>query len=328
MNVVTRVLTGGLSNKKPNAYIEGKTFITITDPVKQYSSFFIRLILATIIASCGIAAESTAVIIGAMLIAPLMSPIVGTSFAITTGKPKAALKTLGLTALGVLTVLAFSMFVTFILPAGVSLTGNDEISSRVEPRVVDLVVAIASGCVGALAITRKDISDVIPGVAIAISIVPPLCVTGVALFEGDYTIASGSFLSFIVNFFAIQLAGNILFFFMGYGKRITDEGQINVRRFWYTTAIVGTLLLAIPLIATSNQIAETAALERSTRIAVHSWLENTSYTVASTTINDNKLTIEIAGDGDYPSIEKLKSELAEQGVYFDKTSIMVMNEYH
>lgn len=328
MDPFSRVLTGGKINTKHIPEIEKSTLITVSDPLKQYSSFFLCISLSAIIATCGIAAESTAIIIGAMLIAPLMSPMIGTSFAITVGKPRAALKTLGITLAGTVIVVAVSMLVTLIIPTGVSLTGNVEVASRVAPRVVDLIVAVASGLVGALAIARDDIFDVIPGVAISISVVPPLCVVGAALVGGDIVIASGALLLFIVNFFAIQLAGNILFYFMGFAKRTTDEGQVRVRRFWYITAVVGTLLLAAPLVATSNQMIETATMERSAKAAVRAWLEDTDYEVASTVITEDKLIVEIAGDGDYPSVEDLKAELSKSNINFEKTSIMVMNEYH
>lgn len=328
MNPVSRILTGGKINTKHIPEIEKSTLITVSDPLKQYSAFFLCISLSAIIATCGIAAESTAIIIGAMLIAPLMSPMIGTSFAITAGKPRAALKTLGVTVAGTAVVVLVSMLVTLIIPTGVSLSGNEEVASRVAPRVVDLIAAVASGLVGALAIARDDIFDVIPGVAISISVVPPLCVVGAALVGGDLVIASGALLLFIVNFFAIQLAGNILFYFMGFAKRTTDEEQVRARRFWYTTAVVGTLLLAAPLIATSNQMIETATMERGTKIAARTWLENTEYEIASISITEDKLTVEIAGDGDYPSVDALKAELAKNNIDFEKTSIMVMNEYH
>lgn len=328
MNPISRALTGGKINAKHIPEIEKSTLIAVSDPLKQYSSFFLCISLSAVIATCGIAAESTAIIIGAMLIAPLMSPMIGTSFAITSGKPRAALKTLGVTLAGTVIVVVISMVVTLIIPTGVSLTGNEEVASRVAPRVVDLIVAVASGLVGALAIARDDIFDVIPGVAISISVVPPLCVVGAALVGGDITIASGALLLFIVNFFAIQLAGNILFYIMGFAKRTTDEGQVRARRLWFITAVVGTLLLAAPLVATSNQMIETATMERSTKAAVRAWLEDTDYEIASIIITEDKLTVEIAGDGDYPSVDNLKKELAKSNIEFEKTSIMVMNEYH
>lgn len=328
MNRVSQVLLGGKINTAHIPEIEKSTLITLYDPLKQYSSFFLRIVLSAIIATCGIAMESTAIIIGAMLIAPLMSPMIGTSFAVTRGRPRAALKAFGITVAGALTVIAVSMLVTLIIPTGVSLVGNDEVSSRIEPRAVDLIVAIASGLVGALAIARDDISDVIPGVAVAVSIVPPLCVAGAALCEGDLAIAGGALLLFIVNFFAIQLASNLLFYLMGFGRRTADELQVRARRFWYIAAIVGTVLLSVPLIATSIQMVESTTTERSTRAAIRAWLEDTDYTAVDMTMSEEKLTIEIAGDGSYPSIDGLKDELAERDVHYDKTSVMVMNEYH
>lgn len=328
MNVVTRSLSGGKTNAEKIPDIERTTLMRIDDPAKQYSAFFLCIILSAIIATCGIAAESTAIVIGAMLIAPLMSPMIGTSFAITTGKPRAAIKTLLITLAGTATVIAVAWVVSFIIPTGVTLTGNNEVTSRISPRVVDLIVAIASGVVGALAIGRDDIINAIPGVAIAVSIAPPLCVVGAALSEGDFSIASGALLLFVVNFFAIQLAGNLSFFLMGFAKRTQDEAGARARRIWYVTATLGTLLLAIPLAATSNQLIEQYSLERGSKETVRSWLADTDYEAVQIDIKDKKLVVEIAGEGDYPSMETLQESLNERGIDFEKVSVRAMREYH
>ncbi|WP_080798039.1 TIGR00341 family protein [Arabiibacter massiliensis] len=327
MNRIARILAGGSIDEAIVAVKEQSMFVATDDPVKRYSSFFICIVLSAVIATGGIAAESTAIVIGAMLIAPLMAPIVGTSFAIVTGRPKKAAKTLAVALAGALAVISTAYVVAALVPTGVTLAGNPEVEARTAPRVVDLVVAVASGFVGALAMARDDIAEAVPGVAVAVSIVPPLCVVGAALFAGDLTAASGALLLFLVNFAAIQLAGNAAFFLMGFGRRRTSEAGARVRRIWYATAIAGTLLLAAPLMASSNELARNAADEQSVKAAVRTWLDGTGYEAISVKMGDNAATVQIAGAGAYPSAEELTALMAERGVHAQRARILVMREY-
>ena len=82
---------------------------------------------------------------------------------------------------------------------------NSQVLARVSPRLVDLIIALASGFVAALASVRSDIPDAVPGIAISASIVPPLCVVGAALYEGAPDAALGAFLLFITNYVAIHI---------------------------------------------------------------------------------------------------------------------------
>lgn len=327
MDRIARILAGGSIDEAIVAVKEQSMFVATDDPVKRYSSFFICIVLSAVIATGGIAAESTAIVIGAMLIAPLMAPIVGTSFAIVTGRPKKAAKTLAVALAGALAVIATAYVVAALVPTGVALAGNPEVEARTAPRVVDLVVAVASGFVGALAMARDDIAEAVPGVAVAVSIVPPLCVVGAALFAGDLAAASGALLLFTVNFVAIQLAGNAAFFLMGFGRRRTSEAGARVRRIWYATAIAGTLLLAAPLAASSNELVQNAEDERSMRAAVRTWLDGTGYEAVSVKIGESGATVQIAGAGTYPSADKLEMLMAERGVHAERARILVMREY-
>lgn len=327
MASISQILLGGTIDDEMVEKAKHSTFITTDEPLRQYSSYFICTVLSAIIATGAIAAESTAIVIGAMLIAPLMSPMLGTSFAIAVGKPKKALKTITIAAAGAAIVIVVAALVTFVIPAGIPIDGNVEISSRTSPRVVDLIVAVASGLVGAMAITRKDISDTIPGVAIAVSIVPPLCVVGIGMVNGNPSMALGALLLFVVNFFAIQLTGNIAFYLMGFGKRKTDEASIKARRFWNATAIIGTLLLTVPLVATSNSIIQTADTTQKAKTAVAEWLDGSGYASLSIKSEDETTLVEIAGNGDYPDIDTLLELMREEGIDDPKASVLVMHGY-
>ncbi|MFR4999894.1 MAG: DUF389 domain-containing protein [Slackia sp.] len=97
MNAFARFLAGGSISQEALSCALRDSLVAVDAPLRQYSSFFLRLALAAVIAAGGIAAGSSAVVIGAMLIAPLMSPILGTALATVTGRPKSAVRTLGVT---------------------------------------------------------------------------------------------------------------------------------------------------------------------------------------------------------------------------------------
>jgi uncharacterized hydrophobic protein (TIGR00271 family) len=144
---------------------------------KYNEQFDVLLVLATIIATMGIVGDSTATVIGAMIIAPLMTPIMATA-ALVTGRLGRAGRSLLLVAVG---VIGLSWLFGLVYTGVLSFDSNSQILGRVSPRLIDLIAALASGAAGAFCMAREDISDSLPGVAISISLVPPLCVVGLSL---------------------------------------------------------------------------------------------------------------------------------------------------
>ena len=141
-------------------------------------SFFFLLICATILATLGLLANSPAVIIGAMIVAPLMNPILSIAFAIVTGHWTLYKQSLVTVFLGASAAILVSYGIGFLLP--LSVVGS-EVVARSSPNLIDLGIAIAAGAAGAFSLTRKSIANSIAGVAIAVALVPPLCVVGIGL---------------------------------------------------------------------------------------------------------------------------------------------------
>lgn len=195
----------------------------------KYSIFFLMLVLSSIIATGGIVGDSTAVVVGAMIITPLMTPMLAAALSIITGDGPNTVRSLLVTVAGAALVVAVAVVVTRLSPTGVQLAGNSQIAARTAPRVIDLIIALAAGAAGALAVARKDVSFVLPGVAVAISLVPPLCVAGSALAEGSQALALGALLLFATNFFAIQLAGGIVFTSMGFARVALHDASPRAR---------------------------------------------------------------------------------------------------
>lgn len=123
-----------------------------------------------------------------------MTPIMATAAAVSMGASKRALNSLALVVLGVLGVIGLAIVLTALVPGQlISLTQNPQITSRVSPGLLDLGIALAAGAAGAFAIGRQEIADSLAGVAIAISLVPPLCVVGITLHHGGFGEAGGLF---------------------------------------------------------------------------------------------------------------------------------------
>ena len=181
--------------------------------------FYIFVLLSGTIATLGLLINSGPVIIGAMLLAPLMSPIIGIGLSSVIGDWQ-LLKD-GFIALlrGVMLAITLSAVVTLInsyLPF-VSMTNlAPEIMARTQPTPIDLVIALAGGLGGAYALSRKDMSAALPGVAISTALMPPLSVIGIGLASLRLDVALGASILFITNAIAIAFAAGVVFFLIGF----------------------------------------------------------------------------------------------------------------
>ena len=159
---------------------EDKLFIEGPQTERRLTNFFALLLFATVIATYGVLSGSTATVIGAMIVAPLMGPIMATTAAVVMGSSQRALQLLALVGAGVATVILFSYLLSWVVPdVTISFTSNTEITSRINPGLYALLTALGAGAAGAFITSRAEIANSMGGVAIAISLVPPLCVVGI-----------------------------------------------------------------------------------------------------------------------------------------------------
>jgi uncharacterized hydrophobic protein (TIGR00271 family) len=220
-----------------------------------YVRFGVLLVLSVVIATGGVLTDSTATVIGAMIVAPLMTPIMATTLAIVAGDVEHIGRSLALVAAGAGIAIGLPYLMGLASPAIVTVANNSQVSGRVQPNVTDLVVALASGAAGAFALSRKNVSDALPGVAIAISLVPPLCVVGVMLANHDPSASAGAALLFLTNFLAILIAGGVLLAVMGYGRAAARE-RVRGRRTAALVVGIVTVVVLVPLALTGMQIAQ------------------------------------------------------------------------
>ncbi len=183
----------GVARMKAQLFFEGP------DVGRKLSRYWLLLLLAGVIAAAGVVADSTATVIGAMIVAPLMVPILGSVVAVVLADRDNLVRCAGLVAGGAAAVVAIGWLIGLLVQSPVVAATNAQVASRVSPRLIDLVAALATGAVGSIALARDDISDTLPGVAIAISLVPPLAVVGLTLESGAPDQALGALLLFATN---------------------------------------------------------------------------------------------------------------------------------
>jgi uncharacterized hydrophobic protein (TIGR00271 family) len=190
--------------------------------------FYALVATATLIACLGLVASSTAVIIGAMVVAPLMTPIFGIALSLVRGEARLLGRSIRAEVLGVvLGIVIAALFGT--LPLALEVT--PEMLARTQPNLLDLLVAVLAGFAGAYAMVNEHLSPTLPGVAIATAIVPPVANSGLCLAVGAYQGAYGSFLLFLANFLSILMVSCLVFIAAGLTRTQPAEKWGFARRF-------------------------------------------------------------------------------------------------
>ena len=201
------------------------------------------LIFSIFIASIGLNMNSTAVVIGAMLISPLMGPILAIGFGFATLNftvVKSGILRLSLQI--TIAVLASALYF-YISPVQ---TATSELLARTEPNIFDVFIAIFGGLAGIIGQTRKTLDNVIPGVAIATALMPPLCTAGYGLASGNWTYFFGASYLFFINAFFIFFAAFIVLKGV-YSLPFHEQAEERIRRNQLIFLVIG-LIMAIPSI--------------------------------------------------------------------------------
>jgi uncharacterized hydrophobic protein (TIGR00271 family) len=225
--------------------------------------FYIFVVLSSIISTFGLITDSPAVIIGAMLVAPLMSPIIGIGMASITGDGR-LLRNAGSALLrGALLAVLLAGLLTLInsyLPFISLQELPKEVMVRVKPTPIDLLIAIAGGMAAAYALSQPHLSAALPGVAIATALMPPLGTVGIGLASGHMDVAIGGGLLFITNAVSIAFAAALVFFLLGFGFSIGSSNRLLPISLLLSALLTG--LLLFPLTFLSIQLFQEASQTR------------------------------------------------------------------
>ncbi len=227
-------------------------FSSLREESKLTSTFMILLILSTMIATFGLFINSSSVVIGAMLLAPLMQPIVSLSMGVLRQDSDLELNGAKTIFWGVLAVLLTAAVISMFTPIEKLTT---EMGGRLAPTILDLFVAIASGAAAAYAKSNEKIIGSLAGVAIAVALVPPLAVAGIGLGWGDWHMFSMAFLLFVTNLVGIVLAAAFTFVLLGFSPlRIARKGIM----IWMILVFV----VAIPLYSSFETMKEDIQIQK------------------------------------------------------------------
>ncbi len=218
--------------------------------------------------SCGIAMlglllSSPAVVIGAMLISPLMDPILLFGFSLTVLDQRTAVRSLKAIIVGVCLAVTLAALIVWLSPLNAA---TPEILSRTRPNFFDLLVAIFSALAGSYAVTHQK-GETLVGAAIATALMPPLAVTGYGIAIQNWAIFSGAAGLFLTNLLAIALTASVVAKFFGFGTHNSPQ-----HTFWQTVSIfVVFALLSIPLGFSLQQIANETLLTARARSTLHEY---------------------------------------------------------
>ncbi len=205
----------------------------MSSPVRSY---FVLVVLSTCIATYGLLSNSTAVVIGAMLVAPLMGPIFGIALSLISGAKRMLTRSVFSESVGVVLVVLFSFI---LMRFGPDVDLGSEVLSRTKPTILDIGIALASGLAGAFALVSERVNAALPGVAISTALVPPLAACGICLGAGEAGLAGGAFLLFFANFLAIELAAALVFSIYGLRRRRVSNGWKSVfKQFGWTATLL------------------------------------------------------------------------------------------
>jgi len=205
-------------------------------------NYYVLIVLSAIIAALGLLSNSAAVIIGAMLVAPFMTPILAVSLGIVLGEPRMLSRGIESTIKGVGAAVVLAAFTALLFPIAEM---TPEILARTHPTLLDLTIALASGAAGAYALAREEVAAALPGVAIAAALMPPVCAIGIGVASGSGAVVGGATLLFITNLIAITLAGATVFLLLG----IRPQPRDTERREWLRKGLAMSLVLLVLIAA-------------------------------------------------------------------------------
>lgn len=232
---------------------------------RMTSRFTLMTILSCGVATMGLLQSSPAVVIGAMLMSPLMSPIMALGFGLCVMDVRLVRKSGEALFIGMILALAISFILVTLSPL------NDvtpEIMARTSPNLLDLAIAVFSAVAGGYAAIRRK-GEALVGVAIATALMPPLAVVGYGLATGSAAIASGSFFLFITNLFAIALTVTLVALWYGFGYRHGKHESM-----WQVVGVIVIFgILAVPLASSLEKIAYQVAATRTAKTIITSYFE-------------------------------------------------------
>src|SRR5918993_1426269 len=278
----------------------------------RLTRFWILITLASIIAAAGV-------------VAPLMTPVLGTMLSVVLADRTNLTRSLLLVAGGAVVAIAIGWLVGVLVVDPVVAETNSQVAQRVHPKLIDLLAALATGAVGSVALVRRDISDTLPGVAIAISLVPPLSVVGFTFEAGKLGQSLGASLLFLTNVAAILGSGTVVMALYGIHRLAAHSAGPQQRTINRRNAVIAIAVMivavSIPLAATSVSVIRDTSRETRTLAAARSFGNAVGWTTGNVTTRNGVVLVHMEGPPPLPNTDRLRTELEERE--FDPSDVHV-----
>lgn len=271
-------------------------------------TYSVLLVLAAFIASFGLYQDSVASIIGAMVVAPLGGAIMAFAGALVTARTRWQWMTALQVVLGAAAVVAIGFLVSLALPDILVLTPS--LDARTSPGLLDLGVALTAGAAGAYVAARRTGTDALPGVAIAVALVPPLATVGICVELGRYDDATGALVLFLTNFAAIVVAACVVFALSGAAPSREMLRERSRVRIGFIAAVAALVVIAIPLVVTGTQRASEWVRATTGAPYVRAWIGDRDLEVREWTVAGDTVRLLLAGPDAPGDAQALAASLA------------------
>ena len=264
---------------------------------KLYNDLHVRLrdtvilMCAIFIASIGLNMNSTAVIIGAMLISPIMTPIVGLGFGLAIFNTNLIKQSLKVLFTQVLVSLLVSTLYFWVSPLSYA---SSELIARTSPTIWDVLIAIAGGIAGFIGSRKKEANNIVPGVAIATALMPPICTAGYGLANGNVRFLFGALYLFLINCVFIMIINIVGTRFLMRKSPLSSFNELNIKM------KIGLISLIVLLILPASYSAVTLTMDQARKEGIKQFVGNefANHTVINQVYksSNNELVLTVVGD--------------------------------
>ena len=294
---------------------------------KLYDDLHVRLrdtailMCAIFIASIGLNMNSTAVIIGAMLISPLMTPIVGLGFGLAIFDTRLIKQSLQVLFTQVLVSLLVSTLYFWISPLSYA---SSELIARTSPTIWDVLIAIAGGIAGFIGSRKKEANNIVPGVAIATALMPPICTAGYGLANGNVRFLFGALYLFLINCVFIMLINIVGTRIFMRKSPLSSFNELNIKM------KIGLISLIILLVLPASYSAVTLTMDQARKEGIKQFVgkEFANHTIINQVYKSSSNELVLTVVGDPISEEKLETIRQKQASYGIQSVQLKVNQVH
>ena len=306
-------MTGNYSTREFREKLYDDLHVRLRDTVILMCSIFI--------ASIGLNMNSTAVIIGAMLISPLMTPIIGLGFGLAIFDTRLIKQSLEVLFTQVLVSLLVSTLYFWISPLSYA---SSELIARTSPTIWDVLIAIAGGIAGVIGSRKKEANNIVPGVAIATALMPPICTAGYGLANGNVRFLFGALYLFLINCVFIMLINIVGTRIMMRQSPLSSFNELNIKM------KIGLISLIVLLVLPASYSAVTLTMDQARKEGIKQFVgkEFANHTIINQVYKSSSNELVLTVVGDPISEEELETIRQKQASYGIQSVQLKVNQVH